>query len=643
MKAMRCEPVDRNLIATKSESLFHRTGLKPLFVIVLRFTILTGCAQGASNLNVTDFGARGDAVQIVASTVRNSGNVTIQSTNRLSSADIGKVVLLFGAGPYTSSTNNQDLLATVTQVSSGTNITVSLAAASTSTNVVGICGTQNTEAFQRCVDACAGTNTVVQIPAGRYLLIPPDALTLNFTAQNWSGSYPAITIQKGGIHFLGAGPNATVLLGSGAWQLRGSSAVRGYMFRCQGPVTNDAPLIFENLTLDGGTLTGNTYNHGFPASVVDGSGWDPTHDAVVDFGEPLHNLKIFQNCRITRWRGEALKSVSSATNGFIIITNCLFDDNNATGFNFTSCHDINGCVFSNMFQATEYYSGHVTGDCFFRNCTLTGITGNTAIALNGALTNHLQPSYNILSNRFFLSGGFGISTCPAQNVNVIGNQFLCTNGTTAIGVGSAGYQGTAINSNIVVGFNIFSNAQYAVEILGAGDNRTANMLIYSNAAFDVQYFANGYGWSTNVAFFGNVGEPSGCLNSSLLGGQFFIDDDSNKFSPWQIYDEVGRTNVISYAYGMRQRISVGVTNAVFVIDDSKPGQIPPGTELLITHEGNYPVALYASSIRSTSATLLKKGFTITCQWTNGAWKTVGLQGPLTPPQNFKLNPLTSPR
>src|ERR1039458_5616864 len=68
-------------------------------------------------LSVTDFGAQGDAAQILVSTVSNSSVITVQSTNQLSSADVGKLILLFGAGPATGPTNNQDLIATITQVS----------------------------------------------------------------------------------------------------------------------------------------------------------------------------------------------------------------------------------------------------------------------------------------------------------------------------------------------------------------------------------------------------------------------------------------------------------------------------------------------------------------------------------------------
>jgi hypothetical protein len=588
-----------------------------LFVTIL-LLLLALPAWAQTTLNVTNFGARGDAVRMLVNTVSNSTVITVRSTNQLSSADVGKLILLFGAGPYTTPTNNQDLIATITNVVNATNIYISSVAGATSNSIAATYGTQNATAFQNCVNAAAGTNIIINIPAGTYLLISTQAINPGFTMANEDETHPAVSISSGGITLSGAGMDSTVLLGCGAWQNKGSHAYRGAMFFLQGPVTNNYPLVFDDLTLDGGVLQGLTAYNWFPARTTDGDGWDVTHDAVIDIGAPLHSLKIFRNCRITHWRGEALKSVSSWTNGFIQMTNCLFDDNNASAINFSFSHDINGCTFSNMYFAMEFYAGYASADCFFRNCTLTGLTGVTTIALNGALTNHIQPNYNITSNKFFLSGGFGILTSPAQNLNVIGNQFI--NGGTGIGIGSAGYQGTAINSNIIVELNSFSNTYFAIEIMGSGPNSTANMLVSSNYATGGNSFAYGYGWSTNVSFRGNVVSGySGGLNSTQLSGQWYLDDTSNQFPPRQDSATSGITNIISYIYGMRHIIHVNVTNAIYVIDDTHPQQIPPGAVLTITNSGNYSAPLYSSASMSGTPITMTTNQTVTYHWTNGVW------------------------
>jgi hypothetical protein len=374
--------------------------------------------------------------------------------------------------------------------------------------------------------------------------------------------------------------------------------------------------------MDGGVQVGNTLRHGFPASFRDGSGWDETHDAVVDSGRaPLHRVKEFRNCRFTHWRGEILKSVNSGWDGFVLVTNCVFDDGNASGFNFTFTHNITGCTFSNMYMAMEFYQAYCSNACYFEQNILTNITASP-LAINGALTNSVNPPYNIVSNTFYLSGSFGILTTPAQNLYVTGNQFICTNTTAALGVGCAGYQGSAINSNIVVAGNHFIGSYYAVEILGSGRNRTADMLVCSNMATGVRWFAGGYGWSTNVSFRGNSG-PGGLANGELKG-QLFRDDLSNTFPPWTVNGTAGKTNVISYARGMRQQIAASRTNCVFALDDSLPERIPSGAALQITFTGKQSALLYSSTTRSGVApvALSAIGGTILFSWTNGTWLVV---------------------
>lgn len=583
--------------------------------------LATYCRAETRTLNVTDFGARGDAVSITANTVSGSPAVTVPATNALTSADTGKLMLLFGAGPATTPTNHQDLIATIQKVDKGTNITLSLLAGATSNDVHCTFGTQNAEAFQHCVDAATGTNTVIKIPAGNYLLVPPAQLAGTATNNKNGTVWSAVVIRKGGIDFKGDGVDKTILTGCGAWKLQGKSARRGQLFVCQGPVTNNTPLVFEDLTMDGGVVSGNTARHGFPASVQDGSGWDETHDAVVDSGRaPLHRVKEFRNCRFTHWRGEILKSVNSGWDGFVLVTNCVFDDGNASGFNFTFTHDITGCTFSNLFQVLEFYQAYCSNACFFQHNFVTDIRGNV-MAICGARTNSVNPPYHIADNTFYLTGNFGILTTPAQNLYVTGNQFICTNTTAALGLGCAGYQGSAINSNIVVAGNHFIGSYYAIEVLGSGVNRTADMLVCSNTATGIHAFAGGYGWSTNVIIRDN--RSSTGLAEGDLKGQWFRDDPSNEFPPREISGRSG-TNVISYIAGARQEITASKTNCIFALDDSQPERIPTGAVLQIMFEGKYAAPLYISSIRGKTAPVMLPATAgvIACVWTNKAWSLV---------------------
>src|SRR5262249_16983419 len=162
-------------------------------------------------------------------------------------------------------------------------------------------------------------------------------------------------------------------------------------------------------------------------------------------------------------------------------------------------------------------------------------------------------------------------TTPAQNLQIIGNTFF--DAGTAVALGCAGYQGTAVNSNVVVAFNQFNNCTFPVQVQGAGQNSVFNVLVTSNSASVRNSFAYGYGWSTNVSITANTTTGfSGGVNSTLLSGQWYPDDASNQFPPHNNTDNTGQTNFISYAFGMRHRVAVSRTNSVWVLDDTKSGQ-----------------------------------------------------------------------
>ena len=383
-------------------------GVKCL-VLLLGFHLicLPRCAAQTS-LSVTDYGAKGDAVQTLASTVQGSTMVTLSPANRLGAGDAGKIIELFGAGPTTSGTNCQDLIAVIQAVQNPTTVTISVPAGQTASGIRCTFGTQNAAAFQSCIDAATGTNTDILVPAGTYLLIPPKVFDPTFVMPNSSVSAPAITIAKGGLRILGTDPAQSILLGNGAWQLRTNYVHRGWIFWLQGPVTNNpGPMIFENLTMDGGVQQGHTPGDsgGPQARATDGGGWDITHDAVVDVGPPpTHPDKRFVNCRFVHWRGEMVKSVTTYDSGMILVTNCSFIDGNGSGYNFCwTPHLITGCFFSNLDIAMEYYVGTMKSASVFENSTLINL--RQGIVLEGARVGQPSPGYTIQGNQFLTIQG----------------------------------------------------------------------------------------------------------------------------------------------------------------------------------------------------------------------------------------------
>ncbi len=519
-------------------------------------------ALGATSLNVADYGANGDAAELSVNTVSNSTALT--TTSQLSGADVGKVIELFGAGPLGTSTNHQDLVAIITGVVNATNIVIDRVCGATTNNCYAIYGTNNAGAIQACIDA-APSNSVINIPNGTYLIIGSQVLDTNFISSGPYNTYPSLVLSKGGVTLLGQSRDNTILLGCGAWQNKGSWVYRGYMFACQGPVTNNGPLIFDSITMDGGVQQGFTGVTSFPASPATGDGWDVTHDAVIDVGlPPLHNTKIFRNCTIIRWRGEQVKSVCSGWDGFHF-HNQLFAlaNGDGSGVNFNFTHNIDNCLFSNLFETMEFYQGNCSNTCYFQNCTVTNV--QALMALNGAQSSHPSPTYVVCNNTFYPNFGNGIQTTPAQNLTISNNLFI--GGAFPITIGVSGYQGSTMNSNILVVCNVFSNNWTPIEIEGNGANSLVNLLVSNNVAYGTysHLFAESEsgGWGTNMLFVNNFATNfSAGLVGSGLSGQYFIDSDSNVFPPHQIF-ALGGTNEIGYEFGQRHTIEAAQSTSVF--------------------------------------------------------------------------------
>jgi len=585
-------------------------------------------AHAQTTLNVTNFGARGDAVWFFANTTSNS--LVVTTTNQLSNSDIGKVIELFGAGPLGTSTNHQDLLAKITNIVNGTNLYVSQAAKATLNGCQGVYGHNNATNFQNCIDA-APSNSVINIPNGTYLIIGSSNF-VDFAMSSPYLGFPSLVLHKGGLVFLGESEKSTILLGCGAWQNKGAYVLRGYMFQFIGPVTNNGPVIFDNLTIDGGVQIGDTGNGNFPASPATGDGWDNTHRPFQDFsGTPFFNTRIFRNLHVMRWRGEQFYNQipwdTPLSTWAIVITNCIFSDGNATALNLSAGNLVDHCTFSNLNEVCEFYEGYATHPSTFQNCLVTNMFG-ALMAFNGALSNSVNPTKTIQSNVFYMTGQNGIQTTPAQNLIISSNIFVGNGGGTAIALGVAGYQGSAPNSNIIISLNYFTNVYFPIQVEGNGDNAVLNVQVLSNTATTGNSFAYGYGWSTNVIFRSNVATGFWFgLNSSLLTGQWYQDDLSNQFPPHGQTDTTGKTNFISYVYGMRQQVSAASPNSIWAIDDMHPLQIPANAALQITNTGNYSLSLYSSVNMFRAPVTLAAGQVAGYVWTNQVWVLLSAQRP----------------
>jgi hypothetical protein len=161
----------------------------------------------------------------------------------------------------------------------------------------------------------------------------------------------------------------------------------------------------------------------------------------------------------------------------------------------------------------------------------------------------------------------------------------------------------------------------------------------ANTATACASFACGEsGWSSNVVFLKNISlNPAphqiGQLNGSQLTGQWFVDDASDSFPPWNDSSVAsnGVTNTVSYVYGLRHTLSADSPQAVFLLDDSQPGRIPPGAELVLTNASRFSASIYPASANLNGQPLVLPAATaMTCLWSNALWRLM-----LTPPAHLQ--------
>jgi hypothetical protein len=608
-----------------------------VWLIALGIIVLRQLSSAAT-LNVADYGAVGDCREIYVRVTTNSA--VMVTTNTFTAGDVGKIVQLFGAGYYASlstnggfagnyhgtPTNHQDLVATILSVSKGTNVTLSRVCGVTASNIRCTYGTQNKKAFDAAI-AAAGSNDVIYIPAGNYHLVAPSALDTNYAQASIYHSQPTITLNRGGLTFLGDGTNRTILTGNGAWQQKGmDSAYRGYLFYLAGPLTNFGPLIFDSIRFDGNA----TRNHSslftsYPAIPTDGSGWDVTHHLLIS-GVTTKDVSYlgFTNCFVTRWHGETIQGISTGT-GIADFGNCTFVDGNATVINFNGEHDFHDNIVTDYYQVAE--DGQfvlASGVCKIRNNVFSNIYGTTTIALTGASTNIDHPGYIISSNVFnLIAPKYGIAAIGAKNITINSNYF----DGGGIVIGAAGQQGTDYNRNYLISNNVFTNAQVAVSFQGYGNNRAEDFLIENNTATVSLGFATAAeragSWSTNVVIRNNTANRGPW--STWATGQYLIDDVSNDFPPYADADLLP-VNAVSYGRGMRHNLYPKSTSARFYLDTATPMQIPEGAILRLTNNV-YAATLYPSA-NLVNPIVMLGGHSATFCWTNGTWQSVSsLIGP----------------
>ena len=612
--------------------------LCPLLCLLCLFCL---SVKSQTVLNVTNFRASGDAIRFFVNTVSNSTVVSVAGTNTFSSADVGKVIEVFRAGPWVTYKDwgpvvtQQDIICLVKNVSNGTNLSLTVPCGWTM-KACCVMGTNNAPAFQAVIKAASKlvgrhkqTNVTIYIPSGTYLMVSPYVLDNKYVMSGISDTHPVITVSSGGITFLGESATNTILMGCGAgmehlvgpglsWISSGYAPcvpMRDTLVECVGPVAHrQYLLVFENLTFDGGVLNGaQSYNYFTPIQ-GNGEGWDTTHHAVADTDPQvtcqMNQMKVFTNCIFQHWRGEMLICwTGDVPDGFNDIANCTFYDGNATADNMYYGQHIHGCVFNQIEKVTEYYQANASLPTVFENNLITNIDGNILV-INGATTSAVPPSYTICNNVFWGKANLDdILFTPAENVTISNNVFHGQ--AVGISFSAAGLQpanGTAaVMSNVVIVANSFNDTFLPIVTDGYP---VMDVLVSNNSSAGTYSFAiGGGGWKTNWVFADNTA-PTTLNSTEVAAGQYFVDMPSDHLG-WYIYNDwTGVANRINYGNGWRHLILHGTTNSVFELVSSS--LIPAAARLLISNASPATVSLL-------SGPSLQPGQSAHFSWANGEW------------------------
>lgn len=643
----------------------------------------------ATNINVTSYGAVGNAQIYNAVCVSNSPLITLSATNLNFGYPVqtGDVVQVFGVGPHLYSGTNllvdyQDIICYVTNVDHGTNVYINILPGVTTNIARCVIGTNCTTAFTLAINDASNIvstglapSVILNIPPGMYLILPPSTLDPNAELNNINGatvsgeSSTAINISSGGITFngLGGSPTNTIIMACGAGMCHAITSnpynyqfypVRGTTFIFQDPIQNyTQPLIFNNLTFDGGATNaswqGIVTNNFFPQFQENGYGWDVGNhlggDQIGLFNTPSYlqtfQLKEFTNCIFRNWKGEVLICFTGpATNATTGIYGCTVNNLTATFDNMYYGQSISNCLIMNLQKVVEYFQGNafVTDPFMFFNNTVSNCYGNYAMVFNGSVVGTPPNNISLLNNFFYYTPGYngpfnaGVTPSP-------------------IGIGNG--------NNIVIGSNILTNGAGNNTIVFSGNllqsnsavaNVTGNITITNNRDYGANTFliADGSGYfnvlaaynlNCNVAFGGgfitNIDAQfnTNCLftSASINSGNYILDETNNVAEGINIFGQGDGRNIsannqvaeMTYGYGRYHWIWQFWTqhNTGWYLDTNL---IPATAMMEITNSSGNSGKLYFDSSQTTFTPIQPLGdFLVYWSTANHSWSL----SPPTPP------------
>jgi hypothetical protein len=405
-------------------------------------------SAGKQLVDVRDYGAVGDA-QLATDCSSISGSAVINcSTSHFTSADIGKVIVLWQAGLIYSVNFTEPLSATILTVNSGTQVTLSVAAGATiNPSPHTAWGTNNQTAVTNAINnsTCSKTNAgdqsgcTLYFPHGYYLL---QMIEFPCGALGTFGPYTCTTFSKN-ITITGDSATTTHLEN---WDGNEANTIcAAYTYTC-GLISfgahstnegsfSDAAHVVQGVTIKDMRLTQAPYGAGnfFKSNGVVSLGLTKDSELRNTFIEgssylcvsggggtmPNANMKIHDNfLRFCGWGGPAIGNSQAALNPI--------------------------APYTKIYNNTVYYSAQ----CVETSAPFVEVLNNRCEALDD-VTGAAMPAY--VNPQWCLN--FDSSTYGFWDMTIIGN--LCRH------YGSGGYIVNTVNvmSNIDMEDNTFVNTQ----------------------------------------------------------------------------------------------------------------------------------------------------------------------------------------
>ncbi len=620
------------------------------FLLLLCLTV-----KAVAQINVTNYGASGDAVQFYCNTVSNSVVVTTVNTN----ATVGMCIEVWGVGKQTIGnnsygiyvTNYLDAIGYITNIVNSTNLYVSFLPQQTTTNTFATMGTDNTPAFIAAIAASAVPTQTINIPSGTFFL-----RTTNHSYAGDGYSAVSLPFNRGGLTFNG-GTN-TVLLSKGAITFEtypgGTEFVRGFMFQTVSPITNNLPIIFQNLTLDGGVTNANRIYNLLNVSVnqVDGYGWDQHYSAFVNYDLGNKTLgpisTTFSNCIVQHWQGEMLKSIDQNTNKNFYVFNCSFVDGQATAWNQDGGGIRSGNTVLNVRQIAEDRMALYTNSVYTINNLFSNITANAWAWDNDSPT---QPASWFSNNICSFTNGNGLQIVAGVNVHIVNNTIDFSGATTGFLISDSGGVGnTTMNSNIWISGNTITCSSVHLNIFQYGgsattNNGVVNLYISNNVATisTIQNIIYQYGGvASNVVFANNQFNCTYSAVDTYNGTPQTLVQTNNYYTPYGQNGSPTTTNAFYYGgnhlgsgggYGgwrlLCHSASSGNNNgSTFTLDDSQAAQIPAGAQIIVDNlGGSGAMTLIPSDTVAKTPIAIAANTATLFNWTGSYWTN----GVYTPP------------